>query len=80
MPRVTVGEENAALINLYYEDHGAGSAVILIHDFRSADEHGNAKNEPSSQPIIASSPTTAVASESRPSLRPDMTTTRSQQI
>jgi pimeloyl-ACP methyl ester carboxylesterase len=33
MPRVTVGEENAAPINIYYEDHGSGSAVILIHGF-----------------------------------------------
>jgi pimeloyl-ACP methyl ester carboxylesterase len=33
MPKVTVGEENAAPIKIYYEDHGSGSAVVLIHGF-----------------------------------------------
>jgi len=31
MPFITVGEENSASINLYYEDHGVGRAVVLIH-------------------------------------------------
>ncbi|MGH3815774.1 MAG: alpha/beta fold hydrolase, partial [Pseudonocardiaceae bacterium] len=31
MARVTVGEENGAPIELYYEDHGSGQPVILIH-------------------------------------------------
>ncbi|MFJ1768509.1 alpha/beta fold hydrolase [Amycolatopsis sp. NPDC088138] len=31
MPRVTVGHENSASIELYYEDHGAGKPVVLIH-------------------------------------------------
>ncbi len=31
MPYVKVGEENSASINLYYEDHGSGSPVVLIH-------------------------------------------------
>ena len=31
MPHVTVGKENSGDINLYYEDHGAGKPVILIH-------------------------------------------------
>lgn len=31
MPKVTVGEENGAPIELYYEDHGAGRPVVLIH-------------------------------------------------
>jgi non-heme chloroperoxidase len=31
MPFVTVGEENGAPIELYYEDHGAGEPVVLIH-------------------------------------------------
>jgi non-heme chloroperoxidase len=30
---VTVGQENTAPIELYYEDHGAGSPVVLIHGF-----------------------------------------------
>ena len=31
MPYITVGEENSGNIDLYYEDHGAGRPVILIH-------------------------------------------------
>ncbi len=31
MPHVTVGEHNGAPIRLYYEDHGAGDPVVLIH-------------------------------------------------
>jgi pimeloyl-ACP methyl ester carboxylesterase len=33
MPFVTVGQENSAPINLYYEDHGQGRPVVLIHGF-----------------------------------------------
>jgi hypothetical protein len=31
MPKVTVGRENNADIEIYYEDHGAGQPVVLIH-------------------------------------------------
>ncbi len=31
MPYVTVGEENSGAIDLYYEDHGRGKPVVLIH-------------------------------------------------
>ena len=31
MPYLTVGKENSGDINLYYEDHGAGKPVVLIH-------------------------------------------------
>jgi hypothetical protein len=31
MPTVTVGQENSSDIELYYEDHGAGQPVVLIH-------------------------------------------------
>jgi hypothetical protein len=31
VPHVKVGEENSASIDLYYEDHGSGSPVVLIH-------------------------------------------------
>ncbi len=31
MPHITVGEHNGAPIHLYYEDHGAGTPVVLIH-------------------------------------------------
>lgn len=33
MPYVTVGEENSGGIEIYYEDHGRGEPVVLIHDF-----------------------------------------------
>jgi non-heme chloroperoxidase len=33
MPHVTVGKENSSHIELYYEDHGKGRPVILIHGY-----------------------------------------------
>jgi non-heme chloroperoxidase len=33
MPYITVGKENSADIELYYEDHGAGKPVVLIHGY-----------------------------------------------
>jgi non-heme chloroperoxidase len=30
---ITVGEENSTPIDLYYEDHGAGQPVVLIHGY-----------------------------------------------
>jgi non-heme chloroperoxidase len=33
MPYVSVGKENSNNINLYYEDHGSGKPVILIHGY-----------------------------------------------
>jgi non-heme chloroperoxidase len=33
MAYVNVGKENSTDIHLYYEDHGAGNAVILIHGY-----------------------------------------------
>ncbi|HEX3841549.1 MAG TPA: alpha/beta hydrolase [Acidimicrobiales bacterium] len=33
MPYITVGQENSMPIDLYYEDHGSGSPVVLIHGF-----------------------------------------------
>jgi peroxiredoxin len=31
MATVTVGSDNGSLVELYYEDRGAGRAVVLIH-------------------------------------------------
>src|ERR1041385_3209569 len=31
MPYIKVGEENSGSIDLYYEDHGAGKPVVLMH-------------------------------------------------
>jgi non-heme chloroperoxidase len=33
MPYVAVGKENSADIELYYEDHGSGQPVVLIHGY-----------------------------------------------
>ena len=33
MPYITVGRENSADIELYYEDHGSGQPVVLIHGY-----------------------------------------------
>lgn len=33
MPFITVGQENTTDIELYYEDHGTGQPVVLIHGF-----------------------------------------------
>jgi non-heme chloroperoxidase len=33
MPFVTVGTENSSEIKLYYEDHGTGDPVVLIHGY-----------------------------------------------
>ena len=33
MPYVTVGKENSGNIELYYEDHGSGEPVVLIHGY-----------------------------------------------
>jgi non-heme chloroperoxidase len=32
MPYVTIGQENSATIDLYYEDLGTGQPIVLIHD------------------------------------------------
>ena len=33
MPRLAVGTENSAPIEIHYEDHGAGEPVVLIHGY-----------------------------------------------
>jgi non-heme chloroperoxidase len=33
MPYITVGKENGANIDIYYEDHGSGKPIILIHGY-----------------------------------------------
>ena len=43
MPKVTVGRENSGDIEIYYEDHGAGQPVVLIHGYpvsEGANTHG----------------------------------------
>ena len=36
MPTVTVGQENSADVEIYYEDHGAGQPVVLIQIGRAS--------------------------------------------
>ena len=33
MPNIKVGQENSGSIDLYYEDHGSGRPVVLIHGY-----------------------------------------------
>jgi non-heme chloroperoxidase len=33
VPHITVGQENSGSIDLYYEDHGEGPPVVLIHGY-----------------------------------------------
>ena len=33
MPYITVGKENSGNIDLYYEDHGSGTPIVLIHGY-----------------------------------------------
>jgi non-heme chloroperoxidase len=33
MPRITVGTENSAPIEIHYEDHGTGRPIVLIHGY-----------------------------------------------
>ena len=44
MPHVTVGRENTGDIRIYYEDHGAGLPVVLVHGYL-ADGHSWEKQE-----------------------------------
>src|SRR5713101_2157019 len=33
MPYISIGQENSGSIDLYYEDHGQGRPVVLIHGY-----------------------------------------------
>jgi non-heme chloroperoxidase len=33
MPYITVGKENSSRVDLYYEDHGSGKPIVLIHGY-----------------------------------------------
>jgi non-heme chloroperoxidase len=45
MPYVTAGTENGSSIDLYYEDHGSGQPVVLIHGY-PLDGHSWEKQTP----------------------------------
>ena len=37
MPTIEVGKENSGTIELYYEDHGAGRPVVLVHGWPASE-------------------------------------------
>ncbi|MFY1637956.1 alpha/beta fold hydrolase [Solwaraspora sp. WMMB335] len=49
MPFVTVGRENSAPIDIYYEDHGSGQPVVLIHGF----PYGGSSWEKEVEPLLS---------------------------
>ena len=46
MPYIKVGQENSGAIELYYEDHGSGTPVVLIHGYPSAAARGTSRSRP----------------------------------
>ena len=77
MAFVTVGTENSTAIELYYEDHGTGQPVVLIHGYPLDGDSWEKQTAPCSTPATASSPTTAAASAAPADPPPATTTTRS---
>jgi peroxiredoxin len=53
MSTITVGKENSTPIELYYEDHGSGSPVVLIHGWPLSGRHGRSRPRHCSRPGIA---------------------------
>src|SRR5215813_6740142 len=45
MPYVTVGHENSSTVDIYYEDHGSGQPIVLIHGY-PLDGHSWEKQTP----------------------------------
>jgi len=71
MPYITVGKENSGNIDLYYEDHGSGKPVVLIHGYPLS---GASWEKPR---VTVSSPMIAEDSASPASQQPATTTTPS---
>lgn len=69
MPYVTVGKENSGNLELYYEDHGAGKPVVLIHGYSIELLLGKSKFRFFWTGVTRSSLTTAEASASQAFLR-----------
>ena len=46
MPFVTAGRENSAAIRIYYEDHGSGSPVVLVHGYALTGTRGKSRRQP----------------------------------
>ena len=77
MPYVTVGKENSTEIDLYYEDHGSGNPVVLIHGYPLSGASWEKQPRRFWQRVTASSLTTAEDSASRANRPRATTTTRS---
>jgi hypothetical protein len=77
MPYIDVGKENSAPISLYYEDHGSGQPIVLIHGYPLSTHRGRNKFQFYLTPDTVSLHTTAAASENPASQLPDITTTPS---
>ena len=73
MPYVTVGKENSPNIELYYEDHGSGPPVVLIHGYPLSGASWEKQVPALLDADTGSSPTTAEGSAS-PVSRPRATT------
>jgi non-heme chloroperoxidase len=46
MPTITAGQENNTDIEIYYEDHGAGQPVVLIHGYPLSGRAGTSRSRP----------------------------------
>ena len=44
MPRITVGTENSAPIEIHYEDHGSGDPVVMVHGYPLNGNSWSARN------------------------------------
>jgi hypothetical protein len=77
MPHISVGKENSANVELFYEDHGSGKPVVLIHGYPLSGASWENRYRFCSMQDIESSPTTAEGSASPASLPRVTTTTHS---
>jgi hypothetical protein len=68
MPYVTVGEENSGTIELYYEDHGSGRPVVLIHAWPTQRRWAGGPGTPSARMCSTRSPRSRTSAQNGGSL------------
>ena len=78
MPYITVGKENTGNIELYYEDHGSGRPVVLIHGYPLSGASWEKQVSALWMRVTGSSPTIAEASANPASRARATTMTRLQ--
>ena len=61
MSKLAVGQENNAEVEIYYEDHGAGQPVVLIHGYPLNGHSWESRSTSCWTRAIGSSPTTGAA-------------------